>query len=212
MSGEPGLRERKKQQTRREIADTAEALFAERGFEHVTVAEVARAANVSDKTVFNYFPTKEDLFFDEYEAMETGLVRALTERDRRDSVLDACRRFYAGGLSRMAQQEASGPLAAHAKILAASPALQERQREIFHLQEQTLAREVAVVAGADGDKLEPRVIAAAVIGVVRALQERGLAQLARGREPASPDALRDDLERAFDLLANGLRDYGRGGA
>src|SRR5215470_5170593 len=212
MSGEPGLRERKKQQTRREIADTAEALFAERGFEHVTVAEVARAANVSDKTVFNYFPTKEDLFFDEYEAMETGLVRALTERDRRDSVLDACRHFYAGGLSRMAQQEASGPLAAHAKILAASPALQERQREIFHLQEQTLAREVAAVAGADGDKLEPRVIAAAVIGVVRALQERGLAQLARGREPASPAALRDDLERAFDLLANGLRDYGRGGA
>jgi len=207
-----GLRERKKQQTRREIADTAQALFAERGFEHVTVAEVARAANVSDKTVFNYFPTKEDLFFDEYEAMETGLVRALRERHRGDSVLDACRRFYAGGLSRMAQQEASGPLAAHAKILAASPALQERQREIFHLQEQTLAREVAAVAGADGDKLEPRVIAAAVIGVVRALQERGLAQLARGREPASPAALRDDLERAFDLLANGLRDYGRGGA
>jgi AcrR family transcriptional regulator len=60
-----GLRESKKLETRREIADTAMRLFVERGFDHVTVAEVAAAARVSVKTVFNYFPTKEDLFFDE---------------------------------------------------------------------------------------------------------------------------------------------------
>jgi AcrR family transcriptional regulator len=57
-----GLRETKKLKTRQEIAGTAMGLFARRGFDHVTVAEVAEAAGVSEKTVFNYFPTKEDLF------------------------------------------------------------------------------------------------------------------------------------------------------
>ena len=58
-----GLRERKKQQTRELIAETARRLFTERGFERVTVAEIARAAEVSEQTVFNYFPTKEELVF-----------------------------------------------------------------------------------------------------------------------------------------------------
>ena len=63
-----GLRESKKLHTRQVIADAAMQLFAQRGFDHVTVAEVAEAAAVSEKTVFNYFPTKEDLFFDEVPA------------------------------------------------------------------------------------------------------------------------------------------------
>jgi AcrR family transcriptional regulator len=62
MSQPSGLRERKKRQTRQLIADTARRLFAERSFEDVTVAEVAGAADVAEATVFNYFPTKEDLF------------------------------------------------------------------------------------------------------------------------------------------------------
>jgi Transcriptional regulator len=60
-----GLRETKKLQTRQAIADSAMGLFVERGFDHVTVGDVARHAGVSEKTVFNYFPTKEDIFFDE---------------------------------------------------------------------------------------------------------------------------------------------------
>src|SRR5205814_1146920 len=79
-STEPGLRERKKRQTRQSIADTARALFAERGFDRVTVAEVARAANVSEATVFNYFPTKEDLVFSGLEAFEAALVGAVRDR------------------------------------------------------------------------------------------------------------------------------------
>ncbi len=116
MASQTGLRERKKQQTRRVIADTARRLFAERGFEQVTIAEIARAADVSDKTVFNYFPAKEDLYFDEDQAMEAGLARAIRERRGGESVLDACRRFYAGGLGRMAEQGGSGSLAEHARI------------------------------------------------------------------------------------------------
>jgi AcrR family transcriptional regulator len=71
-----GLRERKKEQTRQLIADRAWRLFAEHGFDRVTVAEVAREAEVAEATVFNYFRTKEDLFYSRLEAfalLEDGL-------------------------------------------------------------------------------------------------------------------------------------------
>ena len=73
-----GLRESKKLHTRQQIADEAMRLFVTRGFDHVTVAEVAAAAGVSEKTVFNYFPTKEDLFFDEVPKREAALVEAIS--------------------------------------------------------------------------------------------------------------------------------------
>src|SRR3954467_9925864 len=93
MSQETGLRERKKQQTRLLIANTARALFAERGFDAVTVAEVARAADVAEKTVFNYFPTKEDLFYSGMEAFEERLLDAVRDRAPGEPVLEAFRRF-----------------------------------------------------------------------------------------------------------------------
>src|SRR4051812_33537983 len=88
-----GLRERKKQQTRQLIAETARKLFAERGFEGATVAEVAREAEVSEATVFNYFPTKEDLFYSGLEAFEEALLTAIREREPGESVLAAFSRF-----------------------------------------------------------------------------------------------------------------------
>src|SRR3954468_18695631 len=88
-----GLRERKKEATRRLIADTARRLFAERGFDAVTVAEVARAADVAEKTVFNYFPTKEDLFYSGMEAFEERILDAVRNRRPGETVLAAFRRF-----------------------------------------------------------------------------------------------------------------------
>src|ERR671937_1221355 len=93
MSQGPGLRERKKQQTRLLSAEAARRRFAERGFEAVTVAEVARASDVSEATVFNYFPTKEDLFYSGLEAFEEELLSAIRERQPRESILAAFGRF-----------------------------------------------------------------------------------------------------------------------
>ena len=73
----PGLRERKKRITRQLISDTATAMFLEKGFEEVRVADVASACNVSEKTVYNYFPTKESLLFDRFEDMEAQVRVAL---------------------------------------------------------------------------------------------------------------------------------------
>src|SRR4051794_19113335 len=93
MSGAPteGLRERKKRAARESIAATARRLFAERGFDAVTVAEVAAAADVSEKTVFNHFATKEDLAFAGREEGIAQFVAAIAERPPGTSVLDVFR-------------------------------------------------------------------------------------------------------------------------
>src|SRR2546429_6454657 len=96
-----GLRECKKLRTRQEIADKAMQLFVARGFDHVTVAEVAAAAGVSEKTVFNYFPTKEDLFFDEVPARQAALLAAIRGRAPGESILAALRQLQVSECQRL---------------------------------------------------------------------------------------------------------------
>ena len=114
-----GLRESKKQQTRREIADSAMGLFAQRGFDHVTVAEVAAAAGVSEKTVFNYFPTKEDLFYDEVPERARLLAEAIRSRPAGESIVATLRRLQVGECTRLC----SPAFATFARIIEDSPAL-----------------------------------------------------------------------------------------
>ncbi len=124
-----GRRERKKRQTRQAISDVATTLFLERGFDAVTVAEVARAADVAVQTVFNHFPTKEDLFFD-----ETGLVarpgaRRSGRRRSSDGSRGACwRRHY---LAEIRERMEVGHLATwkqFTRTIEESPALLARRR------------------------------------------------------------------------------------
>src|SRR5215210_2459064 len=95
MAAEPavGLRERKKRQTRQRIAETARELFAERGFDQVTVADVARATEVSEQTVFNYFPSKEDLVYWRLGAFQDELLTAIRDRPEGEPALAAFGRF-----------------------------------------------------------------------------------------------------------------------
>ncbi|EFL34899.1 tetR-family transcriptional regulator [Streptomyces viridochromogenes DSM 40736] len=84
-----GLRERKKRETRQRISDIATGLFLERGFVTVTIADVAEAADVSVNTVYNYFPAKEDLFFDRSEGVVDRLSRWVRARDVGESAAAA---------------------------------------------------------------------------------------------------------------------------
>src|SRR4051812_29860694 len=95
MATETGLRERKKERTRTLIADTARRLFVERGFEGVSVAEIAREADVSEATVFNYFPTKEELVYNRLEAFEDEMLAAVRDRPEGESIAAAFARFIA---------------------------------------------------------------------------------------------------------------------
>src|SRR5947209_4544293 len=133
MTAEPGLRERKKQQTRQLIADTARGLFAQRGFDRVTVAEVARVADVSEATVFNYFPTKEDLVYIGLEAFEANLLDAVRDRRPGESVVAAFGRFVAQprGLLTTKDPRVVRHLAGITRTIAESPALLARERQIL---------------------------------------------------------------------------------
>src|SRR5215208_8194538 len=150
MNGKPGLRERKKRRTREQIAATARRLFAEGGFEGVTVAQVAREADVSEATVFNYFPTKEDLFYSRLEAFGEELLSAIREREPGESALAAFQRFMLQprGLLGSHDPEAIARLAATTRVITESPALLAREQRIFAGYTESLAALLAEETGA----------------------------------------------------------------
>jgi AcrR family transcriptional regulator len=159
---EPGLRERKKARTRELIADTARGLFLERGFDGVTVAEIAREADVAEKTVFNYFPAKEDLFYGRLEAFEEELLGAIREREPGVSIVAAFRDFVMrsrGALQLEDDEEATAQLRAINRVIAESPALQARERESFARYTESLAELIAKETGAARGAVESRVVA-----------------------------------------------------
>jgi AcrR family transcriptional regulator len=94
-----GLRELKKARTRRLIADTAARLFAERGYEHVSVSDVARAAEVAEQTVYNYFPTKEQLVTDREQRIQDRLCDLIRSRPPGVTPAAAVRDFVLGGIT-----------------------------------------------------------------------------------------------------------------
>src|SRR5439155_16351645 len=128
-----GRRERKKLQTRQLLADTARRLFAERGFEAVSVAEVAREADVAEATVFNYFPTKEDLVYSGLESFENELLAAIRDRPSGETILQAFGRFVReprGYLAARDRQSAQRLLEI-SRMIAQSPALLAREQQVF---------------------------------------------------------------------------------
>lgn len=209
MSTELGLRERKKEQTRRAIGEAAGRLFAERGFDAVTVAEVARAVDVSEKTVFNYFPSKEDLFYDRMEVFETALIEAVRTRRPEDSVLSAFRGFVLDRSKGLADEERAEVIARAARLIAGSPALMAREREIVSRSTRALADLIAEEGGAGTAAVEPWVVANALMGVQRALVERVRARVLDGwRGPKLATDVRAQAKRAFARLEHGLADFG----
>jgi AcrR family transcriptional regulator len=208
VATEPGLRERKKEQRRRLIAEAAHRLFVERGFDRVTVAEVARAADVSEGTVFNYFPTKEELFYGQMEAFEARLVGAVRERPRGESALVAFRRFMLDGLTRLESEEVAAVIETTAHIVAGSAALLASEREIVARYTEELAALLAEETRARDDDAEPWVVASALMGVHRALVGRVRASVLRGtRGPKLAAEARTQTKRAFAQLERGLAGY-----
>jgi AcrR family transcriptional regulator len=211
MSQDLGLRERKKQQTRRLLADTARRLFAERGFEAVKVSEVARAADVSEATVFNYFPTKEDLFYSGLEAFEAELLSSIEDRAEGESVVAAFARFVQTprGLLATKDPESIDRFAATSRVIEESSALLARERRIFEAFTDSLAELLRVQTGRRPGDIEPWVAANALMGVHRALVHFTRRQILAGaRNPALSRAVRAQGKQAVARLEQGLGDYG----
>ena len=211
MTEEPGLRERKKLRTRQLIADTARQMFAEHGFDAVPVAAVARAAEVSEATVFNYFPTKEDLVFQGMEAFETELLAAIRDRPAGEPIVVAFARFVLQprGLLAAENDRSASYLTGISKMIAASPALLARERDILDQYTESLAALIAEGTAAEPGDLRPWVVARALIGIHHSLIELVRRLL---DEPTGQARLADEVRtrgrQALDLLEQGLADYG----
>ena len=206
----PGLRERKKAETRQQIAAAARQLFGERGFEAVTVAEVALAADVSEATVFNYFPSKEDLFYSGLEAFETELLEAIRGRAPGDSALAAFGRFVTRprGMLAAGDPETMERQAAMARVIEESPALLAREGKILAGFTDSLAELLREETGAKPDDVEPWVAANAIIGVHRALIAFARAEVLAGtRNPALARRVRAQAKSALATLEAGLGTY-----
>src|SRR4051812_426482 len=158
---EEGLRERKKRETRQRIAGIAMGLFLQRGFDNVTVAEVARAAAGSVNTVFNYFPTKEDLFLDRSEEVESLPRQVIEGRLPGEAAVQGLRRDFFDALDaghwRYGIHEGSDMFARRVRE---SQALVARLTVLDYNREEQFARALADASDADADDLTPWLVAA----------------------------------------------------
>ena len=208
MTTAPRLRERQKEQTRELIFDTASRLFTERGFERVTVAEVARAAGVSEMTVFNHFPTKEDLFYAKMEFFEERLLAAVRSRAEGVPAIEAFRRLVIDSCGELATEERAKAIANAATLIGGSPALQARERDVVAGYTARLAQLLGEETGAGPDDVEPSAVAGGLMSAHRALVAYVRASVLAGRR--GPKLVRDarsQARRAFSRLERGLADY-----
>lgn len=214
MPGAPkseGLRARKKRAASDAIAAVARRLFAERGFDAVTVAEVAAAADVSEKTVFNHFATKEDLAFAGREQGLLRLVADIAERPPGASVLDVFRAltntviddFVAGG---------DEDLLTVARIIRGSRALQERLTVGWESGAAAITAAIAETSGAADDDLVPAIVARTLWWTHRSIFLVALTGLLAEEDRDQLVArLRVAADAAYDQLARGLGEYGKRG-
>jgi AcrR family transcriptional regulator len=207
VDAEVGLRDRKKQQTRERISNAAWQLFVERGFERVTVAEVATAADVSEATVFNYFPTKEDLAYHRMADYEEAVLTSIRDRAPGTSLVQAFGRVILEprGFLHETGGDRHDDLAAFTRMFAESPALLAREREIFDRFAHNLATLIAEDRGLTPDDVEARTIANALVGLQRALVEHVRRRVLDGVDTRRiAREVRVKGGRALSLLLEGL--------
>jgi AcrR family transcriptional regulator len=196
-----GLRERKKRETREAISRVATALFFKRGFDDVTVDDVARAAGVSKMTVFNYFARKEDLLFDR-EAEGIELLRSVLASRGQKSALavlrDEARRLVAADY---VFTKFDPDVLGFWKVVEASPALRARLREV--------ADEACEALAAHFEGPSADLVASLVVAGWRAAYRAGLAAARRGKRPQKAAA---EFERVLDATMAAARAAIRAGS
>ncbi|MDH6465789.1 AcrR family transcriptional regulator [Micromonospora sp. A200] len=202
-----GLRALKKQQTRENISNQATRLFLERGFDNVTIADVAAAAQVAKMTVTNYFPRKEDLALDMHDVFVQQLATTVRERQPGESALTALRRAY---LTAVAAHDPvigfSGPR--FARMITDSPALVARLREFHDDREKALAAALTEATDAPHDDITPRVAATQLAGVHRLLFEETMRRTLAGHHNDDiAQAITRYAHIAFDALEPSLAGY-----
>jgi AcrR family transcriptional regulator len=212
-----GLRERKKRLMRLLISDTATAMFLERGFDEVRVAEVADACGVSEKTVYNYFTTKESLVLDREETMTRDLRRALGPGGAALSPIDAVIELLTEDVHQLfdyLEDEQRGPrglrsIVRFAEMIESTPSLRAAQRDMMDRLVEVGAEAMAARAGMNPDDPEPQIAADALLGLWR-VHFRALKKYAGGEHTTAEvrDMVIAEVRRAARLIDTGLWSFG----
>ncbi|MGW0365798.1 TetR/AcrR family transcriptional regulator [Streptomyces sp. NPDC002990] len=205
MENTTGLRENKKLRTRRQLAATALELFLERGFDAVSVADVAAAAEVSKPTLFRYFPSKEDLVLDRFADHQDEAARIVRERAAGQGPVDA---VHAHFIAALAERDPITGLCDHPDVLAFERLLYSTASLEVRLAHYT-AREVellaAVLEGEAVPALTARLAALHLVAVRQELGRENWRRIDAGRsaDEVHADAVAD-AHRAFGMLSGGL--------
>ncbi|WP_020669256.1 TetR/AcrR family transcriptional regulator [Amycolatopsis nigrescens] len=204
---EQSLRERKKQRTHQAISDSAIRLFLESGFEKVSVAEVAAAAEVSKPTLFKYFPTKEDLVLHRFADHTEEAATVVRERPSDETPLDALHRNFTRGLRErdpITGLNDDAEVVAFNRLLYGTPSLVARLSQFTERSERALAG--ALRTG--GDELTALLAAGQIVTVQRLLALENYRLIAAGAaaDDRYPGAVAD-ADRGFALLRSGLSPY-----
>ncbi len=197
-----GLRELKKQRTRAAILDAAMDLFTADGFDRVTVAQIARRAEVSEATVFNYFRTKEDLVYGRLEDFWAHLLRAVRHRAEGTSALAAFRGFVLHHRPPAETAEQHERLAAITRMIVSSPALLAREREAYDRGATALAE---AIAGRSDPGVADLVTAHALLGVHKVVLDYTREQVLAGAYGRLLDRrVAAQVRRGLAVLEEGL--------
>jgi AcrR family transcriptional regulator len=202
-----GLRERKRRLTRQLISDAATAMFATRGFDNVTVSEVADRVGVSEKTIYNYFPTKESLVLDTADEALENMARALRERRPGQSLTDAVVEAIKADMSRFDQvpDELVEFMPLFGAMIDSTPTLRAALLEMHDRLAKVARDELAAQAGVDPRDPEPTAAGRALAGLAEVAMESRIRHISDGLRGAElRAAATDDLERAARLLDTGL--------
>jgi AcrR family transcriptional regulator len=199
----PGLREIKKRRTRQALIDSAMRLYREKGFDRVTVADIAYQAEVAPRTFFGYFETKEDVFLGLGDDRLESLVQAIRHRDRREPILSAVRPVLLQDREPPEAPQHVRRTRPELSELLRHPAIASRLRERWNKWEDLLAEAIADDVGAHRGDPEARVVAAAITAAIRIAAAAAIVEPKRRRQIA---------ERVFELLASGLTRYGATGS
>ncbi|MEV7360332.1 TetR family transcriptional regulator [Kitasatospora sp. NPDC091276] len=209
MNQQMGLRERKKERTRETIAATAIRLFLDRGFDQVSITEIAEAAEVSRRTLFAYFPTKEDLVLQRFADHEGEAARTVRARPAGQPPLEALR---AAMLDALARRDPNTGLCDDPEVMAFLRMIVETESlaaRIIRYAARGSDELAEALLEADVDPLDARLVATQVIVVQRELAVMNQERLADGTSADDhyPEAVRA-AERAFALLRDGLGQHG----
>jgi AcrR family transcriptional regulator len=192
-----GLRERKKQQTRERIAREALKLFAERGYDETTLAEIAEAADVAPRTIFAYFDSKEDIVLCKESTLLDALKTKLDERPPGTTTVDALRAF----LSTIEPLDDDAML--RKQILSSNPSLQMSMRARHGELEPMLAKSVAKDLDAGPDDIRPLLIAASMTAAFTSVRDRFM-EAESGGEPITHEDGMAILDQVLEFLRGGL--------